>query len=190
MLMMHFFHRRSFCRPIPLAHSPLSPLAAGPALKNVTDRSAGNDGSERGRVQQIILRQLLKETKSMTGWPRQAIQSLLRLGCVIKVDNLTILFAIWSGCHATWSPSGCSQSVSERDNGGGSCTHQPFVRQSIPLLPSSSPLLSFCLSVVQQSLRNKQSNNDNVGSSATLAFLCWCKESKRKRSWLCLPWSF
>ena len=62
-------------------------------------------------------------------------------------------------------------------------------RLSLSLSPSSSPLLPFCLSVVQQSLRNKQSNNDNVGSSATLAFLCWRKESRSKRSWLSLPWS-
>ena len=41
------------------------------------------------------------------------LQCLLLLGCVIKVNNLTLLFAIWSGCHATWSLSGCSQSASQ-----------------------------------------------------------------------------
>ena len=56
--------------------------------------------------------------------------------------------------------------------------------------PSSGPPLSFCLSVVLQSLRNKQSNNDNVGSSATLAFLCLRKEPTSKRPWLRLPWSY
>ena len=38
-----------------------------------------------------------------TGQPLSNHCSLQHIGCVIKVNNLTLLFAIWSGCHATWS---------------------------------------------------------------------------------------